>query len=151
MTNRKFFTDPEETVLVDLEDGQWVRIKAQFSVADQDYVNQRLFDTEVEQGSRGQGRQGRALARQKSREEGTRTKFNFRPSTQVVLERAIRSWSFDLPLTPENIGNLLPEVAALIEDAVNDRNPFVPNTPPSTDSSSSDDQQLTFPGKQLDT
>jgi hypothetical protein len=93
-----------------------------------------LFELEIEQGN-----QNRSERRRERRDKPL--KANFKPSTQVVLERAIVAWSFEFEVTPENIGSLQPWVAAIVEDKVNDLNPFERNTPKNTGTHSKDEDQ----------
>ncbi len=119
----KYFVD-SRTDKIDLEDDQWVSIKSQLSIADQDMLKRSLIEVEID-ATPGLNRSERRR-RQKAGESNTSIKI--RPSTIALLEVAIVDWSFvdndnnKLPITTEWIGRLKPEWANLIEDAVEERN-----------------------------
>ena len=123
----KYFVD-SEVDRITLEDGEWVDIKRKLSIGDQDSLGNRLMELEMDtQGTR----EERRRRRQSGEFPGT---AKFKPSTAALLEIAIMDWSFaygdgvKVPVTPEMIGKMEPELANRLSEEIDQRNPL-PSTP----------------------
>lgn len=119
--SHKFFANAE-TARVDLGDGEWVDIKAQLSVADQDALAQKLFEVEMVGFNREE--------RRRLKNSGGTPPIRYKYSTVALLIVGLVDWSLKgddgnkIPITEATVGSLLPEVAAKIYDAIDQRNPF---------------------------
>jgi hypothetical protein len=132
--NKWFVESETERVYLeeDVENGQWVDIKALLSIGDQDQLSQLLLDVKLDTSnpeglSRGE--------RRRRAKQGGNVDASFKPSTVSLLQVSIVAWSFldnngaAVPVTPHWIGKLKPEWANLIEEEIDARNPLVEQKP----------------------
>ena len=122
----RFFVDSEvDRINLDqFQPESWVDIKRKLSIGDQDNLSQRLFDVEIDTS-------GSREDRRRRRQSGaSAVNAKFRPSLAVLLEISIVEWSFTtesgekVPVTPEMIQRMDPEVAAFLEEEIDSRNPL---------------------------
>ena len=85
----KYFQE-NETIRVPFEDNQWVDLKQELTQADEDYISNKMMRAE-----------GMAASVKETKAEIV---MDF--GKQALLERSIVAWSFDVPVTPENISSL---------------------------------------------
>jgi len=129
----KFFVE-NDTERIDLEDGQWVDVKAKLSIGDQDMLGQLMMEIKIDT------KTGAGLPRAERRRQaknGANLDASFKPSTVALLQVSIVDWSFldkdnnKIPVTPEWIAKLKPEWANHIEEELDRLNPLTePKTPP---------------------
>jgi len=124
----KFFIEAE-TTQIDLPDDEWVKIKSKLTIGDQDTLGDKLLNVELDT-------QGTREERRRRKQSGTFTgTARFKPSTAILLELSIISWSFKyddgtpVPLTLSQIQKMDPDIANLIEDAIDERNPLPQSSP----------------------
>lgn len=80
----EFFADAE-TVRIDFPDGQWVDVKEELSQEDSDYLLSKIANAEQLDGN---------------------PRLTLAIGRLPLLERSIIAWSFDAPVTTENISKL---------------------------------------------
>lgn len=119
--SNRWFTNPQNLDRIVLEDGEWVEIKRRLSIGDRDRISNRLLEIEMQPQQRGQRR---------NRNSGSNNlTARVRPSTVVLLATSIVDWSFldehnnKLPITEEQISLMSTELADLLEEEINARNP----------------------------
>jgi len=143
----KYFVN-DDTHTVELDDENWVKIKRQLSIADQDKLGELMLNIEMD--TNVDSSLSRGERRRQAREKGTSIKSaTMRPSTAAILQVSIVEWSFtdphgaSIPITPTMIGRLKTEWANLISDEVDALNPLpVQANQSSTYKPSPDDQPL---------
>ena len=135
----KYFTDPNETDTIDLEDGaEWIKIKKELSIGDQDRLGDMLFQVKVKTDNPDGLSRGERRRRARDEKNGSSMDATFKPSTAALLEISIVAWSFrdgtgvPLPLSRDNIDRLRPEWAHLVEERIDELNPLGGRTDPTT-------------------
>ena len=126
MQTHRYFVD-SEVDRIDLENGDWVDLKRKLSIGDQDTLGDKLLEVELDT-------KGTREERRRRRQSGEFTgKAKFKPSTAVLLEVSIVAWSFlypdgsAVPLNSEMIKRMDPELANLLEEEIDQRNPLTSN------------------------
>lgn len=129
MQKHRYFVD-SEVDRIDLEDGDWVDIKAKLSIADQDKLSEMMLDIQVDTTPTNR-------AERRRRRDSGQSNYNatFRPSTSALLQVSVVDWSFTyedgskVPLNPEMINKMDARLANQLEAEINDRNPLQDTEP----------------------
>ena len=100
----KYFIEDAEVTRVNLDDGQWVDVKSEFTQSDLDFISQsQIKIREINQSTK-------------------KAEVDFTFGEMAMLSRGVKAWSFELPVTPENISRLRNPMRGIVLRKLNELN-----------------------------
>lgn len=120
-----FFVD-SNSFTVDLDKGQWVKIKSEMGIGDHEIYESSLLQYQIEPDSPNRATRRRRLRGSKD-DEDTKQGLTISTGDVALLELNILEWSFEgVPINKETIRKLKESWAKKIIAAIGDQNPTNP-------------------------